>query len=215
MAIAGTTRTMRGWSPYLAAGCLVVATTPAALANPESATQGGQSSEVTNTQIDPARSYVDFTVRFMWLIHVTGRFGEVTGRVNLDTSRDEVQVEASIDANTVQMKEHSYENWVKSSEFFDAANHPHIRFVSDDLPRTRLRDGGDLPGLLTLRGIAHRVEFHLQPSRCEKPGRDCPIEVRGMIRRAEFGMHSRRGTLGEKVTLHFSVYTVAHESSAP
>lgn len=163
-------------------------------------------------RLDSTRSRVGFTARIIWLIRASGHFGGVHGSVRLDRFRNQIRVDARIDANAVSMGNRLYEDWVKSPEFFDVAQYPRIEFSSDAIPRVRLRDGGALPGALTLRGIQHRVQFTLQPSPCDRPGRDCPIEVSGVIQRSAFAMRSRHGTVGDKVTLHFSVYAAAPEA---
>lgn len=159
-------------------------------------------------RLDSERSHVEFTVRMMWLVPISGRFGKVEGTVRLDGFRSEVSVDARIDANTVNMSHKSYEDWVKSPEFFDVERYPHIEFSSEPFPRVRLRKGGALPGFVTIRGIRQPVTFRLMPSSCDKPADACPIEVEGTIRRSEFGMRSRRGTLSDKVELEFDVYAV-------
>lgn len=156
--------------------------------------------------LDEARSHVDFTVKVLWLVGVDGRFGKVHGSVLVDRFRSQIRVDARIDVDTIRMNSKNYENWVKSSEFFDAAEHPQIEFASEPIPQERLRKGGDLPGLLTVRGIRKPVRFKMQPSTCERPAYACPIEVEGTIRRSDFEMRSRRGTLSDKVELEFSVY---------
>lgn len=161
--------------------------------------------------LDGERSHVDFSVKVLWLVRVEGRFGKVHGSVSVDRFRSQIRVDARIDVDTIRMNSKNYENWVKSPEFFDAGNHPQIEFASEAIPQDRLRKGGELPGLLTVRGIRQPVRFQMLPSACERPAYDCPIEVEGAIRRSDFEMRSRRGTLSDKVELDFSVYAQAAE----
>ena len=158
--------------------------------------------------LDSARSHATFGVKVMWLVTVHGRFGKVSGVVDVDRFRNMATVDARIDANAVEMSTKSYEDWVKSDEFFDVAEYPEIRFVSETFPLQRLRRGGVLAGTLTIRGTAQPVAFALTPADCEHPAYDCPILVTGSIRRSAFGMRSRRGALSDKVDLHFEVFAV-------
>jgi len=139
---------------------------------------------------------------------VHGRFGKVQGTVEADRFRNLAVVNARIDANAVEMTNKGYEDWVKSDEFFDVAQHPEIRFVSESFPLQRLRKGGELSGKLTIRGIEQPATFRLNPAECEKASYDCPILVDGSIRRSAFGMRSKRGMLSDKVDLHFEVFAV-------
>ena len=170
------------------------------------ATLSAAASAADVVQLDEARSSGRFTVRMMWLVGISGRFGRVDGEVRSDRFRDQFSVDAHVDAAGVSMGSHRIEEWVKSAEFFDADRHPRIGFSSEAIPRQRLQNGGDLPGWLTIRGIRRPVVFQLQPATCGHPGHDCPIVVTGTIRRTEFGMHSRRGSLADKVQLDFSIY---------
>lgn len=160
-------------------------------------------------QLDPANSHVDFRVRLMWLLRVGGRFGAVNGSVRVDHFRSQVSVDAHIAVDTVSMDNASAEAWIKSPEFFDVAHFPMIEFASDPFPQARLRDGGEVPGTLTLRGIERTVRFQLQPAECARPAYDCPIEVAGTVPRSEFGMRSRHGTLSDRVELRLSVRAIA------
>ena len=120
----------------------------------------------------------------MWLLGVHGRFGRIDGSVRTDPFRNQLRVDARIDVANVHMSRRSYEDWVKSDEFFDARAHPQITFVSEPFPRARLHTGGELPGELTVRGIRQSVRFELLPSECSEPAYACPIRVEGAIRRS-------------------------------
>lgn len=158
--------------------------------------------------LDSVRSHATFGVKVMWLVTVHGRFGKVGGVVDVDRFRNFATVDARIDANAVEMSTKSYEDWVKSDEFFDVAHFPEIRFVSESFPLQRLRRGGDLSGTLTIRGVEQPETFKLDAADCDHPAYDCPIIVSGSIRRSAFGMRSRRGALSDKVDLHFEVFAV-------
>jgi polyisoprenoid-binding protein YceI len=168
-----------------------------------------QTNRVDRVLLDSQRSHATFAVKVMWLLPVHGRFGKVHGSVDVDRFRSVATVDARIDAGAVEMGNKSYEDWVKSPEFFDVAKHPEIGFVSEPFPLQRLHKGGQLSGTLTIRGVAQHETFDLDPAECDKPAYDCPIVVKGSIHRSDFGMRSRRGTLGDKVDLHFEVYAIA------
>jgi len=160
--------------------------------------------------LDASRSSGGFRVKVVWLLGINGEFGRIGGDVRLDAFRNTLRVDAHVDATSLHMSSRRYENWAKSADFFDVARHPQIRFDSDDVPRARLRGGGDLSGRLTVRGITQPVRFALLPAECERPAYDCPIRVNGTIRRSQFGMGSYRGTLADKVELDFRIYAQAN-----
>ena len=163
---------------------------------------------IDRIELDSTRSQAQFGVKVMWLLSIHGRFGKMHGTVAIDRFRNQAIVDARIDANAVEMSNDSYENWVKSDEFFDVSHHPEIRFVSEAFPLQRLRKGDDLASILTIRGVEQPTRLELQASECEKPAYDCAIVVDGAIHRSDFGMRSRRGTLSDKVDLHFEVFAI-------
>lgn len=156
--------------------------------------------------LDPHRSSAEFEIRAMWMFDVGGRFGDVSGEVEIDREAHSVKVWARIGVADVSMRRDSYEDWVKSAEFFDAARYPQIVFESEPFPLATLDLGGDIVGSLTLRGSTQPMRFALRPSEC--PGRaalSCPVVADGSLQRSEFGMRTRRATLADKVRLHLSV----------
>jgi polyisoprenoid-binding protein YceI len=157
--------------------------------------------------LDSIRSHADFEVKVLWLIGLHGDFGQVQGTLVIDRFRGQASVDARINASDVRMRSHNYETWARSAEFFDAQHYPQIHFVSESFPLVRLIKGGHIDGNLTLRGIRHRARFTLAEAACPDPlGGACPVQADGAIRRSDFGMHSRRGTLADKVELHLSIY---------
>ncbi len=157
--------------------------------------------------LDPKRSTAEFEVKVLWLIGVHGRFGQVDGTITVDRERASVVADARIDVGTITMRNHTYEDWVKSAEFFDVVKFPQIHFVSDAVPQDRLRSGGPIAGTLTVRGIDRRIVLDVEPSACpDAVARSCAVQASGSIQRSDFGMRSRRGTLSDKVELGFSIY---------
>lgn len=139
------------------------------------------------------------------MIDVDGVFGSVHGQVEIDHLQNNAVVDARIAANAVAMRRSGTENWVKSQEFFNVAEYPEIRFQSDPFPLDRLSSGGELPGVLSLRGVDAPIVFRLMPSSCERPAVDCPVQAMGALKRGSFGMRSRKGTLADKVELGLSI----------
>jgi polyisoprenoid-binding protein YceI len=144
------------------------------------------------------------------MVDVEGQFGNVHGKVEIDRFRNSAVVDARIDANAVYMRRQGAENWVKSEEFFNVAKYPEVHFVSSAFPLATLVTGGQLPGILTLRGIPNPIVFTLLPSECARPGFDCSLKAIGSIKRSSFDMRSRKGTLSDRVELRLNIR--AHES---
>jgi polyisoprenoid-binding protein YceI len=184
---------MRGWRPLLLIFLLLA--------------RSGHAQTPQIFALDPERSRAGFEVKVLFLIGLHGEFGSVHGTLRVDRARDVAVVDATIDTNAVHMRNHLYENWVKSTEFFDATHFPQIHFISAEFPLQRLTQGGPITGTLTIRGLSKSAVFEIDPAGCADPLRGaCALAAAGAIRRSEFGMRSRRGTLSDKVDLSLSVF---------
>ena len=169
--------------------------------------RGGHAQTPQIFDLDAARSRAVFEVKVLYLIGLHGEFGSVHGTLSVDRARDIAIVDATIDTNAVHMRNHLYENWVKSAEFFDATHFPQIHFVSAEFPLRRLTQGGTIIGTLTIRGFSKSAAFEIDPAACADPLRGaCALAAAGTIRRSDFGMRSRRGALSDKVDLGLSVF---------
>lgn len=166
-------------------------------------------------ELDSSRSHASFSVRVLWMFPVEGHFSTLRGQVRIEPTRQLATVEARIDADTVSMRREGTENWVRSEEFFDVERFPEIEFRSVSFPLARLKDGGDLPGSLLLRGRSQPVLFRLEPASCTAPAVDCAVQAEGEVRRSEFGMRSRRATLSDHVHLRLEIFLAQLPSSAP
>jgi polyisoprenoid-binding protein YceI len=99
----------------------------------------------TRWRIDPARSQVAFEVPQGWgLPSVKGHFGEFKGSVDLSSAP---AVELTVEAASVETKIKQRDRHLRSPVFFDVANHPRIRFLSEEATL----DGDRL----TVRGRLH------------------------------------------------------------
>jgi polyisoprenoid-binding protein YceI len=166
--------------------------------------------------LDTARSRAEFEVHVMWLFGIHGRFGTLHGTIMLDRFHGTASVDARIDVDDVTMRNHEYEAWVKSGEFFDAEHFPQIQFVSDAFAFARLDKGGDIEGVLTIRGVSKRESFRVEPTICaaDAIARACPVTAEGTIHRSDFGMRSRRGALSDKVQMELSIFVVPAPEAA-
>ena len=110
-------------------------------------------------RLDPARSRVAFHVRhFYGLMTVKGEFHRYEGTLDLNR---EPAVELTIEADALDTKMAKRDAHLRSPDFFDAANHPQVRFVSD-----RATVDGET---LTVHGELHAA------------GRQVPVEVEATL----------------------------------
>ena len=111
----------------------------------------------TSWDFDLSHSGIHFTVRHLMVSRVRGHFGSWRGQLLIDPSdltRSSVEVE--IDAASVETKEPKRDEHLRSADFLDAANYPHLRFKG-----TRVEQVDDttykLHGDLTIRDVTRPV----------------------------------------------------------
>lgn len=118
---------------------------------------GQATTGVARWDIDGVHSEIEFSVRHMMIASVKGRFTKFEGHIDFDPSNPTSGlVDVVIDARSVNTRNEYRDNHLRSADFFDAENHPEIRFVSKRVEPV----GGDdykIVGDLTLRGNTHEV----------------------------------------------------------
>lgn len=112
--------------------------------------------------IDPAHSSIGFAVKHMMITTVRGRFGEFGGKVELpDADPTRAQAEFTIQAASVDTNVGPRDEHLRSADFFDAANHPELRYTSSRIQSL----GGDryrAEGELTMRGVTKPVTLEVE-----------------------------------------------------
>ncbi len=107
-------------------------------------------------KLDPAHSSVIVSARHMMVTTVRGRLQVVDATIDFDPEHPERgSVEARIDAASIDTGVAPRDEHLRSPDFLDAAQHPHITFRS-----TRIEPAGDgyrIHGDLTIRGVARPV----------------------------------------------------------
>ena len=100
---------------------------------------------------DPVHSSFGFAVRYQGVSIFRGSLDEVTATLTDGRLEGAAKVESISIRTPDQFRQH-----VLSAEFFDAANHPEVTFVSTDID---LREDGTavVEGELTIKGITHPV----------------------------------------------------------
>lgn len=166
-------------------------------------------------RIDSAHSHANFAVRMLWLRQVEGRIDDLHGTVDMDDS-GYTRVSVSINVAEVRMDKPRYEAMLRSEDFFDTEHYPTIRFRSDAFDTRFLHDGGEIVGMLTMRGVSRAVRLTVLPAQCETAQiTDCPVRVRGMVERSQYGMNTHRITMADHVQLRLTIRLEKAQSMTP
>jgi polyisoprenoid-binding protein YceI len=114
----------------------------------------------TRWRIDPKRSSVEFHAPNFWgLATVKGKFDRYEGTLELYGTP---AIELTIDAASLNTNNKKRDTHLRSGDFFDVADHPQVRFVSDSA---------------TLSGQQLKVRGHLHAA-----GKDIPLDLDATIR---------------------------------
>lgn len=106
--------------------------------------------------IDPNHSTAQFTVRHLVISNVTGSFTKVNGTVELNEADiTKSQVNAIIDASSVDTRVPDRDNDLRSPNFFDVEKYPTIEFKSKRI--TKSGDKVQMIGDLTIHGTTREV----------------------------------------------------------
>jgi len=112
--------------------------------------------QTSTWNIDPNHSTAQFTVRHLAISNVSGAFTKVTGNVVLNEKDiTQSQVNATIDASSVDTRVPNRDQDLRSPNFLDVEKYPTLEFKSK-----RLVKNGDklqLVGDLTLHGTTREV----------------------------------------------------------
>ena len=164
---------------------------------------------------DPIHSSFGFAVRYQGVSLFKGTLNEVAATLTDGRLEGSAKVESISIRTPEQFRAH-----VLSEEFFDAANHPEVKFVSTDLD---LSDDGSakVAGELTIKGITRPVEA---TGTWTTPAADAFGNSRGhlnldaVVDRTEFDMNwnmqlpSGEPALGNDVTLKAELTLVAQDA---
>ena len=105
--------------------------------------------------LDQAHSYVDFSIRHL-LATSKGSFQKVTGNVNFDN--ENTAIEIVMDVNSIYTGNEKRDKHLRSDEFFDVEKYPTIKFVSNNVVKTK--EGYVANGKLTMRDVTKDVSFN-------------------------------------------------------
>jgi polyisoprenoid-binding protein YceI len=141
--------------------------------------------------IDTMHSEVQFKVKHLVISTVTGSFNQFTAELEAEKEDfTDAKVTFTADVDSIDTNNAQRDGHLKSDDFFGAANHPKLTFVSTSLAQ---KSGSDyvLKGDLTIKGTTKAVELAVDfggvakdPYGQTKVG----FEATGKINRKDFGL---------------------------
>ena len=110
--------------------------------------------------IDGSHTTVGFVARHLMITKVRGRFGAVSGTIEVPEDPMQARVEATVEMGSVDTGDAGRDEHLRSPDFFDVESHPTMTFRS-----TGVRAEGDgyvLSGELTIRGVTRPVDLAVE-----------------------------------------------------
>lgn len=149
--------------------------------------------------IDPANTTIQFKVRNMLIMNVTGTFEKFRGTLDLDeTDISKSRADISIETASINTGIDKRDNHLRSPDFFDAAQFPLMTFVT-----TRVDAGADslkVTGDLTIRGVTKQVTLTVADPKSLLDGTNPGAIATATINRQDFGV-SWGAVIGDEVNI--------------
>ncbi|MEV0008744.1 YceI family protein [Streptomyces sp. NPDC051840] len=163
--------------------------------------------------IDPSHSEVGFTVRHL-MTKVRGHFESFEGTITTGDEPALARAEATIEMQSVGTRSQQRDAHLRSADFFDTENHPHMRFTATSF------EGTTATGNLTIKGITREVVLsvdHLGRGGDPWGGTRIGFTASGVISRKDFGidfnipLNGGGVVIGDRVTIEISIQAVLAE----
>jgi polyisoprenoid-binding protein YceI len=170
---------------------------------------------VSTWTIDPTHSIAEFKVKHMMISNVKGHFSKVTGTLTLDESDlTRSQVEAVIDAASIETRDPQRDAHLKSGDFLDVQKFPTLTFKSTRINLVH-NVGLAVDGELTIHGVTHMAHFSVEgptpPAKDPWGNTRVAVAATTQVNRKDFGL-TWNSTLeaggilvGEEITITLDV----------
>jgi polyisoprenoid-binding protein YceI len=116
----------------------------------------------TKWALDNAHSEIQFKVRHLMVSWATGNFKEFKAEVESDGEDfTTAKVRFTADVNSINTNNEQRDAHLKNGDFFDAENHPQIKFEGEKLEKIG-EDEYKLHGNLTMRGTTKKIALNVE-----------------------------------------------------
>ena len=112
-------------------------------------------------KIDPSHSEIQFFVRHMMIAKVRGRFREFEGTIHIGERPEDSRVEVVIEAASIDTRDRTRDEHLRSADFLDVERYPELRFASTSV-RPGDKDRWQVTGDLTVRGVTRPVVLDVE-----------------------------------------------------
>lgn len=165
-------------------------------------------------QIDPTHSEISFKVKHLVISTVSGKFTSFEGNAQSEAADfSDAKISFSADIDSITTGNEQRDGHLKSPDFFDAAGHPKLTFVSSSFTP---KSGNEyiLKGDLTIRGTTKPVELSVEFGGTQNDfygNTVAGFEINGKINRQDYGLAWSAVTeaggivVSDEVKLHINI----------
>ena len=173
---------------------------------------------VTTWNIDPVHSVAEFKVKHMMISNVKGHFTGIAGKLTQDEADPtKSQIEATIDATSIDTRDPQRDAHLKSADFFDVEKFLTLSFKSTRI--ARIGEGElSVEGDLTIHGVTRKVTFDVEgptaPSKDPWGNTRIGLSATAKINRKDYGLNWNAALetggilVGDEVTITLDVQFV-------
>jgi polyisoprenoid-binding protein YceI len=146
---------------------------------------------MTHWEIDSTHSEVNFKVKHLLVSTVRGHFDKY--EASIETNKDDfsdAKIKFEADTNSINTQNDQRDAHLKSADFFDAANHPKMTFISTSVKKLSEHEL-EVKGNLTIRGISKEVTLDVIYNGTVAGFGGLQVagfEIRGKLNRFDFGL---------------------------
>jgi polyisoprenoid-binding protein YceI len=167
-------------------------------------------------KLDPMHSEIAFSVRHLAISKVKGSFEQFDVTITAPDNPSDTTIEATIDVASINTRQAQRDEHLRTSDFFAAAEHPQMLFVSTSF-RPEVDGTFIVDGELTLRGVTKLVTLTGNFGGIIVDGygqTKAGVEARTKINRLDFGVSGNVAleaggmTLGNEVAITFDLQFV-------
>ncbi len=141
-------------------------------------------------QLDASHTSASFSVRHMMIATVRGHFDQASGSADVEDGKIR-SAKVDIATGSVATRDAGRDQHLKSADFFDIENHPHLHFETSNVEHV---DGDKyrIEGNLTIRGVTRPItlEAEITPVVKDPWGNDrLGVSATGQLNRKEFNLN--------------------------
>ena len=143
--------------------------------------------------IDPSHSEIGFKIKHLMISNVRGQFKQFEASI-YTTGNDfmSAEIDCWIDVSSVDTNNGDRDKHLKGPDFFDAANHPQISFVSNTVENIDKDGSYELWGDLSIKGISKKIKLDVEFGGVVKDpwgNEKAAFTINGKVNRKDWGLN--------------------------